>query len=148
MISRAQCRKTFYHVLCILTIVAVVTMEVLCLAEAVDVTWYSYCIFYVVLTPVISVCYVASLCMLFSYMQTELNPALKPEWVKMAWQAANFLLSLFTFFLVRMLIVTEVFSGLQNTILLVQLSTLITDILPISYVVYCHRRSFKRQREV
>ena len=66
----------------------------------------------------------------------------------MAWQAANFLLSLFTFFLVRMLIVTEVFSGLQNTILLVQLSTLITDILPISYVVYCHRRSFKRQREV
>ena len=110
-------------------------------------TWYTYCLFFVILTPVVSLGYILSLWHLFSYMNTDEDPALKPEQAKIAWQAAFFLFSTLSFFTVRMLIITESITSLSDVILALQVSSLISDVAPITYVVYCHRRSFKRQQE-
>lgn len=110
-------------------------------------TWYANGLFYVILVPVVCVGYAMSLCMLFKYMETEINPELKPEAAKMAWQTVWFLVSLITFFVVRLLIISEVTTSYSTVMLVILLSNLLTDILPVFYVVYCHRRSFIRQRE-
>ena len=41
-------------------------------------------IYYTFLAPVLLIIYIYSLCILFSYMNTEENPALQPEQNKMA----------------------------------------------------------------
>ena len=59
------------------------------------------------------VIYSYSLCRLFAYMNTEENPALKPEHNKMAWQSGFFLVSLLIFLTVKLLVLFEVITSIS-----------------------------------
>jgi len=54
------------------------------------------------------------------------------------------MLSLLTFLATHILIYMNKFKSIYNVILAMWALTFVTDIMPIWYVIYCHRRSFKR----
>ena len=88
--------------------------------------------------------YIFSLCKLFRYMNTEKNQALRPEYKKMAWQAFYFILSLLVCMSTSLLFLLDIFSDYQDLVLTVISSQILVDYMPISYVIYCHKRSFER----
>lgn len=63
--------------------------------------------YYAIMAPLLAISYIVSLWLLFTYMNTEQNPALQPEHSKMAWQAFYYILSLCIFFSVKVFIVIE-----------------------------------------
>ena len=62
----------------------------------------------------------------------------------MAWQAFYFILSLLVCMTTSLLFILNAFSDYQDLVLIVISSQILVDYMPISYVIYCHKRSFQR----
>ena len=82
--------------------------------------------------------------MLHRYIHTESRPALQTEYQKMAWQSFCFILSQTVYITMRVFFITQTISTIEiNTVLCVAVaSTIVTDMMPIGYCIYCHNKSF------
>lgn len=127
---------------CILVFLISATAEIVPLIVNIEPIWLQS--WYLVLSAGLFGAYGISLYYLFSYMNTEENPALRPEHSKMAWQAAYYMLSLAIFFTVKLLVLAKVIKLITMFILMGQATVFFTDILPLAYVIYCHDRIFSR----
>ena len=132
------------YTLCILCVIITALVEVLSLTE--NLTGSTMLLFYISLLPVMFVIYLYSLCVLFRYMNTEQNPALRPEHSKMSWQTFYFCLSLVTFFTVHLLVYLDKVRTFYNVFLVLWGCNFVIDIMPMWYVIYCHQRSFMRMK--
>ena len=88
---------------CIFVFLMTATVEIFALGWD-FVTQETIQVWYCILSSSLFLTYGISLYYLFSYMNTEENPALRPEHSKMAWQAGYYMLSLAIFFSVKLLL--------------------------------------------
>lgn len=95
MIRKARHHLCFLYIFCIFWFFCTGFVEMYSFTEYND-DYILY--YYAIMAPLLAISYIVSLCLLFSYMNTEQNPALQPEHGKMAWQAFFYILSLCIFF--------------------------------------------------
>ena len=104
-------------------------------------------IFYLTVSPILAIVYITIVVIIFRYMNPEKNPSLMPERIKTGVQALLYLVSLLTFFGVRLaLVILDQSVETYFAIMLIQASILVTDISPMAWVIRCHINSFKASR--
>lgn len=89
---------------CLFVFLITATVEIFALLGN-DVPQEPIQICYCILSSSLFLTYGISLYYLFRYMNTEENPALRPEHSKMAWQAVYYMLSLAIFFIIKLFLV-------------------------------------------
>ena len=62
----------------------------------------------------------------------------------MKYQSAYFILSMSVFFAAHMVIFIKNMTDTYAILLILLSSSIFTDLMPMGYVIYCHRRSFRR----
>lgn len=95
-------------------------------------------------TVCLALIYMYNLLQLFKYMNTDKNPALKPEYYKMVWQAIIIMFGLFIIFTFNISILLSYPSKTGDVIFTYSIVTFCTDFPSLGYVMICHNRSFKR----
>ena len=76
-------------------------------------------------------------------MNTEENPALKPEQHKIKWQAVFYMISLLVFGLFKVYLLAGSIIWSDTYVFFVIAPICLTDIAPIAYVLYCHHTTFE-----
>ena len=76
-------------------------------------------------------------------MNTDENPALRPEYNKMKWQAVYYMISLLIFGLSRAYILFGSIVWSDTYIFVMLVPVCFTDIAPIAYVLHCHHTTFE-----
>ena len=119
-------------------------IEVLSLLKMEGFTIQTVLVYYAFLLPVIFGFYIYSIAVLFKTMNHKQNPALLPEYKKMKWQSAYFVLSMSVFYTAHMVILIKQITEIYDVLLILLGTSIVTDLMPMGYVIYCHRRSFRR----
>lgn len=128
---------------CLFVFLITATVEIFALMPQV-LTQKTIQIWYCILSSSLFLTYGISLYYLFRYMNTEENPALRPEHSKMAWQAVYYMLSLAIFFTIKLFLLMQAYPTNYVYFLLNESTLCLTDIAPLAYVIYCHNRIFDR----
>ena len=95
----------FSYFMCIFLFVMTAIVETCSLA--LELTADKILLFYLIFVPMLGLVYFISLVMLLYYMNTNDNPALKPERTKICFQTFYFMVSLMVFLTLRIILYTQ-----------------------------------------
>lgn len=96
--------------------------------------------------PLLAFAYLWNLWQLFVYMNTDQNPALRPEFNKMIYQALLMMLSLSVYLIANVVIVCGKYDKKQDWILVYQIAIFLAIFPQLAYIFFCHQRSFQRMQ--
>ena len=95
----------FSYFMCIFLFVMTAIVETCSLA--LELTADKILLFYLIFVPMLGLVYIISFVMLLYYMNTNDNPALKPERTKICFQTFYFMMSLMVFLALRIILYTQ-----------------------------------------
>ena len=142
--DKVRCKAKFFYVLCFILLVSTVAIEVLGICQ-VGFTPEEYLIYYIALAVTLISIYIYKLCSLIRHFGKD--PMLRPELTKTKQHSSCFIISLIIFLMLRIMILAEILSD-YYMVTVVYLGVLFfTDIVPTSYVVHCHFKTFTKMSE-
>ena len=128
----------------VIIVLVTATIEVLSLTKMWGFSIQTVLVYYAFLLPAIFGFYIYSIAILFKTMNHKQNPALLPEYKKMKLQSAYFILSMSVFYAAHMVILIKQITDIYDVLMILLGTSIFTDLMPMGYVIYCHRRSFRR----